>query len=206
MLARAGRRVRRLYYDLVLGPQGYGWPIPKAGWEAKHKQKYWDFLSSPGQATHYLAILDHISRLHQEPTILDVGCGNGRLLELLDPSRFESYVGIDVSSTAIQQAESLGIQTAWFEVADFEEWSTPRRFHTIVFNESLYYARRPAGTLWRYGGFLDEGGSMIVSMVRHGHHGAIWRSLEERFQVLQSTAVENGEGQAWDIKVLRPWG
>jgi SAM-dependent methyltransferase len=206
MLTRVERRVRRLYYDLVLGPRGYGRPISKAAWEAKHTPKYWGFLSSVDEMAHYMVIVGYIHHLQASPRILDVGCGPGRLLELLTPSRFDSFTGIDLSSEAIKQAHGLGIGKARFAVADFEEWEAPGRFDTIVFNESLYYARRPVDTLARYGCALADNGLLLVSMVRYGNHGVIWRQIERRFTAVHATAVETDRGQAWDIKVLRPGG
>ena len=59
--------------------------------------------------------------------ILDLGCGTGLLLSQLE--RHVSYVGIDISPTAIGEAERR--HGAWpnasFHAASFREWTCPLR-------------------------------------------------------------------------------
>ncbi len=199
---------RSLYYDLLLGPRGYGRPIPAADWERQYERGAWDLLDSVDQIAHYMVIVGYLQGMRQAaaplPSLLDVGCGAGRLLQLLAPFGLSSYLGIDLSAQAIGRAESLGIANARFEVADFEAWEIPRRFGAIVFNESLYYAKRPVDVLSRYSGALEDGGVFVVSLWRHGNHGIIWNRVGERFDVVHSCTVVNDKRQTWDIRVLRP--
>src|SRR5207249_1056043 len=85
-----------------------------------------------------------------------------------------TYLGIDLSSEAVEKAKSRGIKNARFKVADFEQWTPEENFDVVIFNESLSYARRPVDVLVRYAGLLDEDGFLIVSLCRYGNHGIIW--------------------------------
>jgi len=140
---------------------------------------------------------------HKLPTVLNVGCGYGLLLEFLSPFGFESYLGIDWSSEAIKRAEALATENAKFEIADLEKWEAPRSFDIIVFNESLIYAKRPVDVLLRYSRSLNENGLMSVSIFRTGLRRAIWRSLDKYFAVIHSTMVKNPKGQISDIRILQ---
>lgn len=200
----AAQLTKRLYYLLWLGPRGYGKPLPKDTLESQYHEGYFASMDTIDELSHYMVIVGYIHRLHQSPAILDVGCGPGYLVDLLSAFGFKSYLGMDLSSTAIKRAESLSIMNARFEIADYQEWEASDRFDIIIFNESLVYAKRPVDIVLRYGGWLKENGSIIISMYRYGYHGAIWRSLNKCFAVTNSTTVKNQQGQVWDIKVLRP--
>jgi SAM-dependent methyltransferase len=196
------RSLRRRLARLLLGRFSFGRPMSKALWEQQYREGYWNFLSSPDELDHYLAIVEMIAKRGRGLRILDVGCGYGRLLELLDPTSFSRYVGIDLSSAAIERASAAGIRDAEFIVADFQTWTPEETFDVIVFNESLYYAARPAQVARRYGRFVAPGGTLIASLVDYGNHASIWRRLDRNFTVGETRVVTNRQRQRWTIKAL----
>ncbi len=173
-------------------------------WEAQYLRGDYDFLYWIEEIGHYMIIVGYIPYLHPSPAILDVGCGQGRLFELLRATPFQSYLGIDVSPTAIQKASRVAADRARFEVADFETWKAAHRFDIIILNESLYCARRPLSLLRRCARWLTRKGSLIVSMYRCAAHLEIWDSLDPYFVVVDSNMVQNRRGQIWDIRIVRP--
>lgn len=152
---------------------------------------------------HYMVIAGYIRHLFVAPTVLDVGCGPGRLGELVQAFACKSYLGIDLSPEAIKQARLRATIHARFRVADLNEWNPPGRYSAIVFCESLNYATRPASTLVRYARALEPAGVLIVSLYRHRNHGRIWRHVARGFAILDVTTVTNRKQQTWDVKVLR---
>ncbi|HYL81485.1 MAG TPA: class I SAM-dependent methyltransferase [Candidatus Acidoferrum sp.] len=161
-------------------------------------------MDSIDELDHYLVIAGYIRKLFASPTVLDVGCGPGRLGELLAGGRCKSYLGIDLSPEAIRRARRRTTARARFRVADLDEWNPPGRFSVIVFCESLNYAAYPAFTLMRYTRALEPHGVLIVSLFRHANHGRIWRRLARAFATLEAATVTNRKQQAWDVKVLQP--
>ncbi len=135
-----------------------------------------------------------------------MGCGHGRLYELLRESRPARYLGVDVSEEAIVQARRFEEATVSFETGDFETWLPSTEFEVIIFNECLSYATRPIDVLTRFAGRLAERGRAIVSLSHYGNHREIWRSFEQNFEVTESRMVENARGQRWDVRVLLPRG
>jgi SAM-dependent methyltransferase len=202
--------VRKLYYDLLIGRLGYSRPVPAGTWDEEYARGDWALLDAVEEMPHHMLVVGYAHALRPPaeslPAILDVGCGHGRLLQLLAPYGLSSYLGIDVSTEAVRLARSLGVANASFEVADFEEWKASTKFGAIVFSESLFYAARPLAVLTRYAGWLEKGGVFIVSQWRHGNHGIIWSHVQTRFHVLHAAKVENTKGQIWDVRVLRPKG
>ena len=160
-------------------------------------------LDSIDEFAHYMVIAGYVHYLFESPTILDVGCGPGRLAELLAPFSFTSYLGIDLSTEAIKRARLREQTRARFRVVDLNEWNPRGRFSVIIFCESLNYAIHPVTTLLRYGRALERNGAIIVSLYRHRNHGRIWRNADRYFRTADSTTVVNRQGEAWDSRVLR---
>jgi 2-polyprenyl-3-methyl-5-hydroxy-6-metoxy-1,4-benzoquinol methylase len=204
MFSGTVRLLHRLHYLFLLAPRGYGKPIPKDTWELQYQQGYWNYLYSLDEMAHYMVIVGYVQYIHKSPTILDVGCGHGRLLKLLHPFGFASYLGIDLSAEALKQAEALGIKDTRFEEADFTVWEASSRFNLIVFNEALVHAKWPAEVLLRYGRWLEKDGSIIMSMFRYGNHRTLWKNIGKYFATTHATTVKNAKGMTWDIRVLQP--
>ena len=210
MLRLATKIKRRLLYDFYLAPRGYGFPVEKEVWERQYKDGVWDHLNSTEELAHYMIIVGYMHQLSKTmghpPSVLDLGCGHGRLLELLAHLDFKSYLGIDLSEAAIRQAESLGVKHATFEAADFEQWQfAAEAYDIVIINEALYYAKDPAAMMSRYRHALSEGGVFIVSLNRYGNYEIIWKNVSQFLGVMASTAVKNGKGQVWDVKLLAPY-
>jgi 2-polyprenyl-3-methyl-5-hydroxy-6-metoxy-1,4-benzoquinol methylase len=200
---------RRLLYNLFLAPRGYGFPVEREIWEQQYREGVWDYLNSTDELAHYMVIVGYVYQLSKaikhSPSVLDLGCGHGRLLELLAHLDFKSYMGVDLSAAALKQAESLGVERAAFEATDFEQWNfVAGSYDIIILNESLYYAKDPAAMLSRYRDALSPEGVFIVSLNRYGNYAAIWKNIGQFLSVIASTAVENIKGQVWDVKLLSP--
>ena len=209
--ARRARRAHRktqqapgdLTHQAAMTPSDYGRPLPRGTWDRQYREGALEFLDSIGELAHYMVIAGYVHYLFKSPTILDVGCGHGRLADLLEAFSFESYVGIDLSPEAIERAELRQKKNTRFHVADFDEWNPTERFVVMVFCESLNYAKHPAYALLRYARALESNGAIIVSLYRHPNHGRIWKNIEKYFRTVDSTTVTNHTGQTWDIKVFR---
>lgn len=150
-----------------------------------------------------MVIVGYTQHFHPAPAILDVGCGHGRLVELLERHPHSSYLGIDIAAEAVRQARSRASPRAEFVIADFERYAPASRYDVIVFNESLYYAPEPVALLERYAQALTPDGVMVVSMCHNWWQAPIWNAIARRFAVLHSTEVGNESRQRWRVSVLR---
>lgn len=203
---RAARRLRNVFEHLAHARRGHGRPKTKEQWDSQYGSGFWDRLESVGELPHYMVILGYVSTFPREPSILDVGCGNGRLAKLLRDFAlgYSSYTGIDLSTTAIASIELGPRQRMKFEAADFEEWRATQTFDVIVFNEVLYYSRLPERTLARYLPHLSTDGVVVVSMCRSGTRHRIWKKLESLLAFPARTTLENESGSVWDVRMGVP--
>jgi len=198
---------QKLRYKLFDAPKGYGRRVATEVLEQQFKDGFWKFLDSSDELANYMVAVGYVQHLAKtaniEPRLLDLGCGHGNLAELLCGYPVKAYLGLDVSAEAIQQATSRQIRNSIFQVADVGEWIPKEKFDFILSTGSVCYFRDPAAFLLRYSSALNPGGAFIVSLWRYGHNSAIWRNIEEHFDVVDSTLVTNHKGQMWDVKVLR---
>ena len=199
--------VRKLNYKLFLAPKGYGMAIPTSVLEQQYKKGFYTFLDSVDELANYMVTIGYIQHfaksLNDAPRLLDLGCGHGRLPELLGPYPLKSYLGLDKSAEAVKQAESSGFKNSRFLVANFEEYTPTESFDFIVSLGSIHYAPDASAVLKHLSSALSENGVFIVSLWRHGHNAAIWKNIEKHFEIVDSTVVTNKGGVSWDIKVFR---
>jgi 2-polyprenyl-3-methyl-5-hydroxy-6-metoxy-1,4-benzoquinol methylase len=197
------RVLRRLHYDVVLAPRGYGKPIEKEEWERQYDVGGWNHLGSLDELAHYMAIIGYIRSSSANPNVVDVGCGHGRLLELLAP-HFATYLGIDIASNAIARAKQLSIPNTRFEVASFEDWTPTTQADVLVFNESLSYAGQPSQVLSRYLSALAPNGNVVISFLDYGNHSAVWKKINHIVRFVSETHIRNDKGQEWDVRLCKP--
>ena len=182
-------------------------PVAVSQWDAQYAGDYGDRLGSVNEVTHHMVIVGYLAYGAKTPTVLDVGCGHGRFVQLLNGFGFSKYVGIDWSAEAIEQAQSLSIPQTQFEVADMDHWDTSDRFDAVVLNESLYYsAVDPRQLFDRTLGWLAEDGIVIVSMFRNFGSRYIWSEIQSDGveQLAACEVKDNTTGKVWDVKALRP--
>jgi 2-polyprenyl-3-methyl-5-hydroxy-6-metoxy-1,4-benzoquinol methylase len=191
------------YYFLFLGPRGIGRPVSTATWDAQYRSGHWSNFDSTDEMPRYAIIAAYIRRHGNTPAVLDVGCGNGRLLQDLDRGSLGHFVGLDVSAEAIEQARIYDAPGIEFAVADFADWQTTDKFDFIVFNDALYYAKDPAAVLQRYAAMVTPDGVIINVMFRHRNTMVIWKKLERAFVTLDRIEVTDRKGELTDIRLLR---
>jgi SAM-dependent methyltransferase len=198
------RTLRRWAYTYLQAPFGIGRPQAVAQWDDEYAGGKWRKLDSAAQLGHYALIAGYVAHFTQTPaSIVDVGCGHGRLYELLRRAPYRRYVGLDISPEAIRQATAAyGSDTTRFEVASFEEWHPDERFDVIIFNESIYYAKDPLRELERWVGLLSPDGIVVLSIVQSSMNAGVARRIRRRFAVSHLSRVRNERGETWEVSVI----
>jgi 2-polyprenyl-3-methyl-5-hydroxy-6-metoxy-1,4-benzoquinol methylase len=145
-------------------------------------------------------------RLKPSGRVLDLGCGEGVLLQQIPATASVDYTGIDLSQVAITEATKR-IRDASLErfvCGDIEKFAAVNRspFDVIVFNEVLYYVADPSATVTRYRNILAAEGIVIVSVFHR--KARTWKRVDESLanQRLQTTFVRDvSSGKAWHLGV-----
>lgn len=218
---RAGSPLARFYYRYLFGGTSAlaraagrwvaGWeetahrgdvPVDSRTWDAQYSEGHWSFLADSSELARYAAIAAFCQRLTSARSVLDVGCGEGILRGLL-PSTCERYVGIDLSSVAIERAHRNARPGDTFLAADAETYAPAGAFDAVVLNEVLYYFHDPLAQAERYLAAATPKGALIVSMFESPRTRAILRVLERRLPRLERVRLE-GRAGAWLLVAYRP--
>jgi 2-polyprenyl-3-methyl-5-hydroxy-6-metoxy-1,4-benzoquinol methylase len=198
-----------LRHHTVVGPASYlvrrrPTEIDQATWDRDYVTGRWAYLGDLAEMSRYAAIAGYCRSISPGGSMLDIGCGDGHLFSWVCHDKIRRYVGIDLSSVAIEKAREHAVNQARFEVADAATLSPDSRFDIIVFNEMLYYMNNPEQVLARYEDFLSPNGFMIISMFRSTASLRTWRRCGARLEVLDELRIRAANANVWDIRLCRP--
>jgi 2-polyprenyl-3-methyl-5-hydroxy-6-metoxy-1,4-benzoquinol methylase len=182
-----------------------GSAAPREVWEQQYRSRGWDYLASPEEAGHYLAIADLCRRHLSGASLLDIGCGTGILAGYLQrdagmaPSR---YSGIDLAQEAVSQA-ALSYPGARFSRLDYSTDPVAGRYDGVIFNETIYCFDDPLAIVDK--SIVDNmhARSLLIISMYGDHHEALWDAIAARCSTVDERLVENSRGVRWKIRALR---
>lgn len=146
-------------------------------------------------------------------TILDVGCGEGKLLEFLK-SKNNKVFGVDVSESGLRACKEKGIDSIMLDIGR-DDFSCCKQdmFDIVLCLETIEHTDNPHHCLWEIKRVLKEGGIFIISIPNTAiAHPYIYPGLFEfknfkkflqlfNFEIIQI----KGWGQAEMLKKNRIW-
>jgi len=196
----------RLLQKFVRDPAGFGRPVPVDALDHEYRSGSWDHFFGFSELPRNLVLAGIINHCFpQNPAVLDLGCGSGRLATVFKNYPFSRYLGVDVSAAGIERATALALPHMEFRVGNYETWRPDGQFDAIAFNECIGYAQDPAATLAAFSAHLKPGGLFFLSHFRFGSYAAQWRRMAGVCDTVEAAAVTDASGdKTWDIKVLRP--
>ncbi|MBC7552587.1 MAG: class I SAM-dependent methyltransferase [Taibaiella sp.] len=171
--------------------------------ELQYENKKWDGLKEIGELARYSVITGYAFQYFPSPSVLDLGCGEGILQEKMAHTHYKSYLGIDFSSVAIDNAKKLEDNRTRFLVGDLNHLVVDGKFDVIIYNESLNYLSDPVKAVEALFPHLNPGGIFVISLVdKHGkEQTALWNKLAPVLQLKDRTKVINSVGHLWTIQV-----
>jgi ubiquinone/menaquinone biosynthesis C-methylase UbiE len=173
-------------------------------WDAQYASGVWDYLAALEQRPRSAVIASWILARQVPPRILDIGCGEGHLIDHFAPGLIQSYVGIDFSKVAIARARTKWA-TRECEFLEADAASVPLRcfdgVNAVVFNEILYCLKDPAEALSRA---LGSGADVFVSITSlHPETSRLAYRLFNREVVEWVTCFDERRNKGWTIGMLR---
>ena len=195
---------QKLLRRFFLIPAGYGRPADPGVMDREYTSGAWAHFHQPQEQPRQAAVVDYVARVHAEPSVLDLGCGSGRLAQLLLDRPIRRYVGVDFSPEGLRLARELALPRAEFVEGDFETWLPADKFDVIIFSECIGYAHDPGRLIARFLPWLERDGAVIISLYRSESWPARWQRVYQHVQIVAETTVTNDQAQIWDIRLLRP--
>lgn len=179
-------------------------PRSTSFWDQQYESGHWDYLLGLSEFSRNAVIAGYIRILAPKANILDVGCGNGALLDYCADVGFASFTGHDMSHTAIEKLRERGRTNTSFETRDANVPPTNGTWDVIVFNESIFYLSDPPAAFDSYLCLLSDGGIMIVSShVQSVRAQAMVRIFKKRRPAYDETVTSQGRN-SWRVTVFKP--
>jgi SAM-dependent methyltransferase len=139
--------------------------VKKAFWNKEFSGGKWNFIDDTANDCVY----QHLEEYARGGDILDLGCGPGNTANELDEHAYRTYIGVDISESALAKGlrrtnESGRAGKNSFVCSDFLNYTPTRNFDVILFRESMYHI--PYGQVLRllakYSSHLRSSGVFIV--------------------------------------------
>jgi 2-polyprenyl-3-methyl-5-hydroxy-6-metoxy-1,4-benzoquinol methylase len=125
------------------------------------------------------ALLQRLSSYTAGRKLLDVGCGDGQLLQTAGEAGWEA-VGIDLSDAAVALCRRRGLDASNTDF--FDRSLDARRFDVIVMSELIEHVPAPQRFLSRAESLLEPGGVLYLTTPNFGSLAR--RMLAERWSVM----------------------
>tara|TARA_R110002072_G_scaffold1587_1_gene13270 strand:+ start:66159 stop:66761 length:603 start_codon:yes stop_codon:yes gene_type:complete len=176
-------------------------------WNKQYKSGRWDSLQSEKEAKRYQQIVDFIEKYAiKNPSIFDIGCGDGVLTQRMGEVSFSYFLGLDFSKVSIDLAKKKHLPKSDFVAADAITYKPTRNFDVVVFNEVFYYIHdsEKNNVLNRMLDHLNDNGIIITSIYREGI--GCWEYFKEnkRLEELDfKTVTTNEELRYWKVGAYR---
>ena len=137
---------------LAGGADYYGWITSRAGYSA-------------GQRWEWGKIANHLGGRKEHLKVLEVGCGNGKLMQYLSSNKNLSLSGVDVSAPSIKLAQEKGLDV---RLVDFSNpdgaLADGEMFDGIILSHVLEHVGNPLMVTNALAKRLNPGGSLYVSV------------------------------------------
>jgi trans-aconitate 2-methyltransferase len=107
----------------------------------------------------------------EQPNVVDLGCGDGRLTSALSEQLGAlSTLGIDSSPSMIGAAEKFATEHVTFALGDLETWHQEHAFDVVFANASLQWVPNHAAVLARWATSLKPHGQLAVQVPANADH------------------------------------
>lgn len=149
------------------------------------------------------AIINWLDK-NRNQTILDIGCGNGYLVNELIAKGFNAY-GSDASAKGIEQAKKTN--SGVFFVQDVSSHNLPTelqeiKFDTIICTEVIEHLYDPADFIAFCRSILNPGGEIILSTPYHGYLKNLMLSIFNKWDAHMSPLWIGGHIKLWSRDTL----
>ena len=149
--------------------------------DEKFRSGQWNFSSD--QSSELVQVVEQYAG---GGDILMLGCGTGSIVDALDPRKFATFMGIDISSEAITRARQRATEKVRFETGDILRYECPKDYRVILFSESIYYIKpwRRKQLLKRLQQNLAPGGAIIVTIAQPKRYSGILAMIRRSFHAI----------------------
>lgn len=150
-----------LFYDAY--EEFYGMALESKAFQAFCKDAFGADFSQDGFSNldQINMILNYIPQ-KDDVHILDIGCGNGKMLGYLQSKTGACIHGFDYSKKAIETAQKIFLEKAEFRVGVIGEIEYEQKFDVIISMDSMYFAKDMTAFVSQIKTWLKDDGVFFV--------------------------------------------
>ena len=169
----------------------------------KYRRRQW----GTGSSDNFPFVVDLVRQSARGGKILELGCGDGRLIANLPPHCYTYYTGLDLSPIAIERAGARKLPRTRFESGDMQTHHWNDCYDLIVFDESIYYldSKRFAAHLQRLLGYLNRDGRVLATICQPRRFHRIVDLIRQQYLVLDE-GTHAGSSRYLVVFELQPDG
>ena len=155
-------------------------------------------------------------------SILEVGCGSGRLAAFISSSFNGDYLGLDFATSAIEICRHRNLGDRFqFETSDIHKFESDKKFDFVIALGVIEHTESPKVTLAALSRFLNNDGVLLIAVPHFMNpRGVIWMTLATLLRIpmslsdkhfihpwdMEAWAEENGAVVSLVTTVDRDWG
>jgi 2-polyprenyl-3-methyl-5-hydroxy-6-metoxy-1,4-benzoquinol methylase len=163
-------------------------------WNKEWKSGAWDYMEQVAiERSKNAMIGGALIPMFANPnaSVLDIGCGEGRISDFLTPDQKHKYVGVDLAKEAVIAAKKARGPPLKFVHSAAHLFTPQHKFDVIIFSDMLYYVEYQK-VLKQYEGYLNPNGIVIISIFHVTEqlmYENIWSFARETFTKLEELDV-----------------
>ncbi len=112
-------------------------------------------------------LLSILNLIHEEASVLDLGCGNGDFLHLLSKEKNVKGLGVEISQDKIIQCVANGVNVIQGNLNEGLNNFTDNSFDFVILGQTLQAVKRPDILLQE---MLRVGDKIIISLINMGQY------------------------------------
>jgi trans-aconitate methyltransferase len=164
--------------------------LRRLSFDQKFLDGEWNFSEAP--SSELVAVVEkYASGGH----ILMLGCGSGAIAQSLNPERFTSFLGVDISPTAIALALRGATNKIRFETGNMLHYQPALPCTVILLSESLYYVPplRRKTFLSKLASNLAPEGRIVVTISESDRFARLLAMIRRAFEVDEDRLITPGK-------------
>lgn len=138
-------------------------------------------------------------------TVLDIGCGDGTMMEYLKNNRKADITGVDISKKAIKHVKSKGFKAYEYDVLskEFQKFLKGKSYDYILITEVLEHIQDPETLISLVKKYADK--AVFVSIPNSGFFIHRLRLMSGRFPLVSIQQHIKEHIRFWTLKDFKYW-
>ncbi|MFT7507229.1 MAG: 2-polyprenyl-3-methyl-5-hydroxy-6-metoxy-1,4-benzoquinol methylase [Acidimicrobiales bacterium] len=192
----------RVIKKILIGKNPLEVRLPEGQWDRQFESGYWDFLLKASENVRTTVAIVETIAVDGPVKILDVGCGNGIIPQLLSEKEISfTYTGTDISQKALDQAKSQYPKGNYIHADIEEDPVLTDKYDVIIFSEVLLYGNSRT-ILLAHKKYAHADTQLIISLYRTWRTIIIWFLIQTSVRYISQKRVINPQKTiSWDVKV-----